>query len=55
MPLALDASGALFRRFGVMRVPTVLVADADGRVVRRTEGADAGLAAQLQALGSASR
>ena len=55
MPLALDASGALFRRFGVMRVPTVLVADADGRVVRRTEGADAGLAAQLQALGNASR
>ena len=55
MPLALDASGALFRRFGVMRVPTVLVTDADGRVVRRTEGADAGLAAQLQALGNASR
>jgi len=35
MPLALDADGALFRRFGVMQVPTVLLADAQGRVVRR--------------------
>jgi hypothetical protein len=38
VPLALDADGSLFRRFGVMQVPTVLLADAQGRIVRRLEG-----------------
>lgn len=38
VPLALDADGSLFRRFGVMQVPTVLLADAHGRIVRRLEG-----------------
>ncbi|RAO76720.1 TlpA family protein disulfide reductase [Dyella jiangningensis] len=37
MPLALDDSGALFRRFRVMHVPTVIVLDGKGKVVRRTE------------------
>lgn len=37
MPLALDDSGALFRRFRVMHVPTVIVLDGQGRVLLRTE------------------
>ncbi len=35
IPLTLDESGALFRAFGVADVPTVLIADAQGRLVRR--------------------
>ena len=38
MPLALDSSGDLFRAFHVTRVPTVLLIDADGRVVHRMSG-----------------
>lgn len=49
MPLALDAEGALFRRFGVMHVPTVLLADAQGRIVRRLDG-QGDLAAALRPL-----
>lgn len=49
MPLALDADGALFRRFGVMHVPTVLLADAQGRIVRRLDG-QGDLAAALRSL-----
>jgi peroxiredoxin len=37
IPLALDRDGALFRRFGVSRVPLVVVLDANGRVERRLE------------------
>ena len=40
LPLALDADGALFRRFGVMTVPTLIVADATGSIVARIEGYD---------------
>lgn len=40
MPLALDESGALFRSFNVSQVPTALIVDATGRIVRRVEGAD---------------
>jgi len=36
--LTLDASGEVFRAFRVNDVPTVLIADTDGRVVRRIEG-----------------
>ncbi len=50
MPLTLDQSGALFRSFRVSRVPTLLLADADGRIVRRIEGVDAQLPAELKAL-----
>jgi thiol-disulfide isomerase/thioredoxin len=38
IPLTLDASGHLFRAFRVNDVPTVIIADARGRVVRRLEG-----------------
>jgi thiol-disulfide isomerase/thioredoxin len=38
IPLTLDSSGELFRAFRVNDVPTVLIADADGRIVRRMEG-----------------
>jgi thiol-disulfide isomerase/thioredoxin len=38
IPLTLDASGEVFRAFRVNDVPTVLIADAGGRVVRRIEG-----------------
>lgn len=50
MPLALDASGTLFRRFRVMHVPTLLLIDAQGHVVRRIEGVDAQLPSELKAL-----
>ncbi len=36
--LTLDDSGDLFRQFGVMTVPTVLIADENGKIVRRLEG-----------------
>jgi hypothetical protein len=50
MPLALDASGTVFRRFRVMHVPTLLLIDAQGHVVRRIEGVDAQLPNELKAL-----
>ncbi|XRD87271.1 TlpA family protein disulfide reductase [Dyella nitratireducens] len=50
MPLALDASGTLFRRFCVMHVPTLLIIDAQGHVVRRIEGVDPQLPDELKAL-----
>lgn len=54
IPLALDADGALFRRFGVMHVPTVLLADAQGRIVRRLDG-QGDLTAALRSLLDAGR
>lgn len=41
IPLTLDESGALFRSFGVADVPTVLIADARGKLVRRMVPDDA--------------
>jgi hypothetical protein len=38
IPLTLDASGQEFRAFRVNDVPTVFIADANGRIVRRIEG-----------------
>ena len=37
IPLTLDASGEVFRAFRVNDVPTILIADANGRIVRRIE------------------
>jgi thiol-disulfide isomerase/thioredoxin len=48
IPLALDESGVWFRSFRVMNVPTVVIADADGKIVRRIEGFDASLPSELQ-------
>jgi thiol-disulfide isomerase/thioredoxin len=51
IPLTLDESGALFRAFRVTNVPTILVADASGKIVRRVEFDDApGLRAALDSL-----
>ncbi|HEU4664431.1 MAG TPA: redoxin domain-containing protein [Dokdonella sp.] len=47
IPLVLDRDGALFRRFGVTRVPLVVVLDANGRVERRIEFEHDGLRAAL--------
>lgn len=52
MPLALDDSGALFRSFRVMHVPTLLIVDANGHIVRRVEGVDPTLSSELKALSS---
>jgi len=48
IPLTLDASGQVFRAFRVNEVPTVLIADADGRIVRRIDGSAARNAAALR-------
>jgi len=51
--LTLDESGALFRTFRVMSVPTLLVVDPSGRIVRRIEGSDQNVGSELKALASA--
>lgn len=38
IPLTLDASGNVFREFRVNNVPTVLIADNHGKLLRRIEG-----------------
>jgi thiol-disulfide isomerase/thioredoxin len=54
IPLTLDASGEEFRAFRVNAVPTFLIADAHGRIVRRLEGkATQDTAALRMALSSA--
>ncbi len=51
IPLTLDASGTLFSEFRVNDVPTVIVADASGRIVQRFEPNDTqGLHQALDAL-----
>jgi hypothetical protein len=47
IPLTLDASGAIFREFRVNDVPTVLIADDHGKLLRRI---DADAAANPKAL-----
>jgi peroxiredoxin len=42
IPLTLDESGTLFREFGVSNTPTIIVADAQGSIVRRVESGEAG-------------
>ena len=48
-PLTLDESGDLFRAFKVTGVPTVILADAKGRIVKRVDG-EAGLGPALASL-----
>ena len=48
IPLALDDSGVWFRSFSVMNVPTMLLVDAHGTIVRRVDGFDPDLPAQLR-------
>jgi len=51
IPLTLDASGKLFGEFRVNNVPTIIVADAHGKIVRRLEPGDAqGLQTALDGL-----
>ncbi len=50
IPLTLDESGVWFRSFRVMSVPTLVIADAGGQIVRRVDGFDANLPAQLQSV-----
>jgi thiol-disulfide isomerase/thioredoxin len=50
VPLTLDESGDLFRLFRVVSVPSLLVVDAHGRIVRRTEEVDPDLGRELQAM-----
>jgi thiol-disulfide isomerase/thioredoxin len=50
IPLTLDASGEEFRSFRVNEVPTVLIADPQGRIVRRVAGSAAQDAAALRAV-----
>lgn len=47
IPLTLDASGSLFNSFHVRTVPTVIAIDGGGRIQRRIEGSDPGLATEL--------
>ena len=48
IPLTLDSTGEVFREFRVNDVPTVLIADAGGRIVRRIEGSAVQDAAALR-------
>lgn len=50
LPLALDADGALFRAFGVRDMPSVVLLDPDGRVVRLLGPEDRDLEAAVGAL-----
>lgn len=50
IPLAFDASGALFRAFGVHRMPTVVLLDPDGRVIRVLGPDEPDLAGAVRAL-----
>jgi quercetin dioxygenase-like cupin family protein/thiol-disulfide isomerase/thioredoxin len=50
VPLTLDASGRLFRAFGVHSVPTVVLLDAQGRIAAKLGPNDHGLEPALRAL-----
>lgn len=52
VPLTLDASGILFRAFGVRDVPTVVLLDAQGKVAAKLGPRDRGLEAALRTLES---
>lgn len=48
IPLTLDESGTMFRSFRIMNVPTVVIADKNGEIVRRIDGFDTRLSADLK-------
>lgn len=48
IPLTLDESGGVFRAFRVNNVPTVFIADAHGRLLRRLEGGESQNAAAIR-------
>jgi peroxiredoxin len=48
IPLMMDESGDWFRAFDVMRVPTIVIADSSGRIVKRVEGFDASLETEIR-------
>jgi thiol-disulfide isomerase/thioredoxin len=50
--LMLDETGTIFRQFRVTQEPTLIVADADGRVVERIDGFDKQLGVRLKELGA---
>lgn len=47
MPIILDETGELFRRFRVVHEPTFIVTDAHGRILRRIDRIDAELDSQI--------
>jgi hypothetical protein len=49
IPLSLDASGDLFREFNVSEVPTALVVDKNGRILKLIGPQDLATAAALHA------
>ena len=49
-PVALDATGEVFRQFGIKEVPTVVIVDADGTIRNRFDGFSPGLAGALASL-----
>jgi peroxiredoxin len=48
-PVALDATGEIFRNYGIKQVPTVVIVDADGTIRRRFDGFSPELAGELAA------
>jgi peroxiredoxin len=50
MPLTTDESGEWFRAFDVMHPPTIVIADAAGKIVKRVEGFDPGLTGEIERL-----
>lgn len=50
IPLTTDESGEWFRAFDVMHPPTIVIADAAGKIVKRVEGFDPGLSAEIERL-----
>jgi hypothetical protein len=43
-----SGAGEWFRAFDVMRTPTVVIANAAGTIVKRVDGFDAGLGAEIE-------
>jgi peroxiredoxin len=50
IPLTMDESGEWFRAFDVMHPPTIVIADASGKIVRRVEGFAPDLGAEIERL-----